>query len=174
MRKIAIFGSAFNPPTLGHKSVIESLTHFDNVLLVPSYAHAWGKKMLDFDLRCQMVNHFISDLAQSNVRLSRMEEELYCPGESVTTYALLEELERTIPSAELTFIVGPDNFYKFNQFYLSEAITRRWSIMVCPEKISVRSTLVRSKLAQGEAVTALTTDSVNNFLRNHHLYRMME
>ncbi|NAX38243.1 nicotinate-nicotinamide nucleotide adenylyltransferase, partial [Vibrio sp. V27_P1S3P104] len=26
MEKIAVFGSAFNPPTIGHQSVIESLT----------------------------------------------------------------------------------------------------------------------------------------------------
>ncbi len=48
MKKIAIFGSAFNPPSLGHKSVIESLSHFDLVLLEPSIAHAWGKNMLDY------------------------------------------------------------------------------------------------------------------------------
>ena len=35
--KIAIFGSAFNPPTLGHLSVLERLTHFDRILLLPSY-----------------------------------------------------------------------------------------------------------------------------------------
>ncbi|MDF4536048.1 nicotinate-nicotinamide nucleotide adenylyltransferase, partial [Vibrio parahaemolyticus] len=51
MKKIAVFGSAFNPPTLGHKSIIDSLGHFDLILLVPSIAHAWGKTMLDYELR---------------------------------------------------------------------------------------------------------------------------
>ena len=62
MKKIAIFGSAFNPPSLGHKSVIESLSHFDLVLLEPSIAHAWGKNMLDYPTRCKMVDAFIKDM----------------------------------------------------------------------------------------------------------------
>lgn len=171
MKNIAIFGSAFNPPTLGHKSVIESLTHFDKVLLVPSYAHAWGKEMADFDVRCQMVDGFISDIAQSNVELCRIEENLYRPEESVTTYALLNALEETYPDAELTFVIGPDNFFNFSKFYCSQEITKRWSVMACPERIPVRSTLIREKLAQNESISALTTRSVNNFLRNHALYR---
>ncbi|MBD1558769.1 nicotinate-nicotinamide nucleotide adenylyltransferase [Vibrio sp. S9_S30] len=171
MKKIAIFGSAFNPPTLGHKSVIESLTHFDKVLLVPSYAHAWGKEMVDFGIRCQMVEGFISDIAQSNVELSQIEESLYRPEESVTTYALLEAFQETYPDAELTFVIGPDNFYNFSKFYRAYEITKRWSVMTCPEKISVRSTLIREKLAQNESISALTTRSVNNFLRKHVLYR---
>ncbi|WP_104402724.1 nicotinate-nicotinamide nucleotide adenylyltransferase [Vibrio penaeicida] len=171
MKNIAIFGSAFNPPTLGHKSVIESLTHFDKVLLVPNYAHAWGKEMANFDVRCQMVEGFISDIAQSNVELSRIEESLYRPEESVTTYALLNTLQETNPDAELTFVIGPDNFFNFSKFYCSHEITKRWSVMACPEKVSVRSTLIREKLAQNESISALTTRSVNNFLRNHALYR---
>ncbi|MEF1220429.1 nicotinate-nicotinamide nucleotide adenylyltransferase, partial [Photobacterium damselae] len=47
--QIAIFGSAFNPPTLGHLSVLERLSQFDKVLVLPSYAHAWGKVMLDYE-----------------------------------------------------------------------------------------------------------------------------
>lgn len=64
MKKIAVFGSAFNPPTLGHKSIIDSLGHFDLILLVPSIAHAWGKTMLDYELRSQLVDQFIQDIAQ--------------------------------------------------------------------------------------------------------------
>ena len=96
MKKIAIFGSAFNPPSLGHKSVIDSLAHFDKILLVPSIAHAWGKEMLDFDTRCQLVNAFISDLSLDQVELSLIEKSLFTPGESVTTYAVLSELRMSV------------------------------------------------------------------------------
>ena len=77
MSKIAVFGSAFNPPSVGHKSVIDSLTHFDQVLLLPSISHAWGKQMLDYDLRCELVDAFIQDLNLSNLVRSTVEEELY-------------------------------------------------------------------------------------------------
>ena len=59
MTKIAVFGSAFNPPSLGHKSVIDSLSHFDLVLLVPSISHAWGKQMLSYEIRCELIDAFI-------------------------------------------------------------------------------------------------------------------
>lgn len=87
MKKIAVFGSAFNPPTLGHKSIIDSLGHFDLVLLVPSIAHAWGKTMLDYELRSQLVDQFIQDIGSNKVQRSDVEQALYAPPEAVTTYA---------------------------------------------------------------------------------------
>ena len=50
---LAIYGGAFDPPHAGHASVIRRvLDSCDQVLVVPSYQHADGKRMADFDLRC--------------------------------------------------------------------------------------------------------------------------
>jgi len=167
MKKIAVFGSAFNPPSLGHKSVIESLSHFDQVLLLPSVAHAWGKQMLDYETRCEMVDLFIQDLNMSNVVRSKVEETLYQPGENVTTYAVLSELQSNRPQDDFTFVIGPDNFFKFAAFYNAELILSRWSVMACPEKVKVRSTMIRDKLTNGESISDLTTPLVNAFLQKH-------
>ena len=166
MEKIAIFGSAFNPPSLGHKSVIDSLAHFDRILLVPSIAHAWGKEMLDFDTRCQLVNAFISDLSLDQVELSLIEKSLFTPSESVTTYAVLSD-------AELTFVIGPDNFFKFSSFYKSDEITKQWSVMACPEKVKIRSTDIRLALQNGSNVAKLSTKSVTKILQDSGLYTIM-
>ena len=168
--KIAVFGSAFNPPSLGHKSVIDSLTHFDTVLLLPSIAHAWGKDMLDYDLRCQMVDLFIQDLGCNNIERSTIEEGLYVPGESVTTFAVLEKIQEIYPTADITFVVGPDNFFNFHKFYKAKEILRRWSVMACPEKVAVRSTDIRNDLQNMRSVTKLTTKSIANFLIDNKLY----
>ncbi|KAB0475790.1 nicotinate-nicotinamide nucleotide adenylyltransferase [Vibrio chagasii] len=173
MEKIAIFGSAFNPPSLGHKSVIDSLAHFDKILLVPSIAHAWGKEMLDFDTRCQLVNAFISDLSLAQVELSLIEKSLFTPGESVTTYAVLSELQKLHGDAELTFVIGPDNFFKFSSFYKSGEITERWSVMACPEKVKIRSTDIRNALISGSDVSKLSTKSVTKMLQGSDLYTIM-
>ena len=173
MEKIAIFGSAFNPPSLGHKSVIDSLAHFNKILLVPSIAHAWGKEMLDFDTRCQLVNAFISDLSLDQVELSLIEKSLFTPGESVTTYAVLSELQKLHGDAELTFVIGPDNFFKFSSFYKSDEITERWSVMACPEKIKIRSTDIRNALISGNDVSKLSTKSVTKMLQDSRLYTIM-
>lgn len=169
--KIAVFGSAFNPPSLGHRSVIQSLSHFDLVLLVPSIAHAWGKTMLDYEQRCELVDRFIADLAQHNVVRSDVEEQLYQPNESVTTYAVLSRLEQIYPNAELTFIMGPDNLFNFAKFYQAEAITQRWSVMACPQKIAIRSTDIRDALARQEPIEHLTTPSVSSALLHNQYYQ---
>ncbi len=171
MKKIAIFGSAFNPPSLGHKSVIESLSHFELVLLEPSIAHAWGKGMLDYPTRCKLVDAFIQDMGLSNVQRSDIEQALYQPGQSVTTYALLNKAQEIYPEADITFVIGPDNFFKFAKFYKAQEITERWGVMACPEKIKIRSTDIRNALAAGEDISTLTTTTVSEMLLNEGLYR---
>jgi len=168
--KIAVFGSAFNPPSLGHKSVIESLSHFDLVLLLPSISHAWGKEMLEFAIRCEMVELFISDLKMDNVTLSKVEQQLHKPGESVTTFAVLSELQTQHPDAEITFVLGPDNLLNFSKFYRAQEILTNWSVLACPEKVAVRSTDIRRAIAEGESVAELTTPGVAAFLQQHNLY----
>jgi nicotinate-nucleotide adenylyltransferase len=171
MRKIAVFGSAFNPPSLGHKSVIESLTHFDLVLLVPSVAHAWGKSMLEYTTRCQLVEAFIEDIMLDNVESCDIESHIVEPGKSVTTYQLLEALQTHYPDDTLTFVIGPDNLLNFGKFYHSEVILDKYSIMSCPEIIKVRSTDIRNRLANGECVEDLTTLKVAHLLDELSLYR---
>ncbi len=171
MRKIAVFGSAFNPPSLGHKSVIESLTHFDLILLVPSIAHAWGKPMLEYSTRCKLVEAFIGDIALNNVESCSIEARIVEPGKSVTTYQLLEALQTHYPDDTLTFVVGPDNLLNFGKFYHSEMILDKYSVMSCPETVKVRSTDIRNRLANGEYVEDLTTPKVATLLAELSLYR---
>lgn len=154
--KIAIFGSAFNPPTLGHLSVIQRLHHFDTVLLVPSYLHAWGKKMTDFDKRCEWVADFISESNCVNLQLC-IEEQIIGQGGVVTTWALLNHLQAQFPLAELTFVLGPDNFSKFNQFHRSREILNQWNVLSSPELVPIRSTQVRQCLSNGDDIGKLTT-----------------
>ncbi|WP_375749774.1 nicotinate-nicotinamide nucleotide adenylyltransferase [Vibrio sp. HN007] len=168
--KIAVFGSAFNPPSIGHKSVIESLMHFDRVLLIPSIAHAWGKEMLCYEKRCELVDVFIEDLNKVKVKRSTVEEKLHTPGESVTTYAVLERLQQENPNAELTFVIGPDNFFNFSKFYKASEITQRWSVMACPEKVKVRSTEIRERIKEGKRISEHTTPGVESYLKEHNLY----
>ena len=170
--KIAVFGSAFNPPSLGHKDVIESLSHFDQVLLVPSISHAWGKQMLSFETRCTMVELFIKDIKLENIKLSKVERKIYCPGESVTTYAVLKALQNDYPNSEITFVIGPDNLLKFDRFFKASEILKYWSVMACPEKLPIRSTNIRENRLKMRSVAKLTTTSVEKYLIEHKLYEL--
>ncbi len=167
---IAVFGSAFNPPTLGHKSVIERLLHFDKVLLLPSIAHAWGKEMLDFSVRCELVELFITDIGSDKLELCTIEQALYLPEKSVTTYDVLNHLETIYPDDQITFVIGPDNFAHFTRFYKHDEILKRWSLMVCPETVPVRSSLIRENLKKAHAIDSMTTPSVAQFVSKNNLF----
>ncbi|WED29114.1 nicotinate-nicotinamide nucleotide adenylyltransferase [Vibrio sp. DW001] len=168
--KIAVFGSAFNPPSLGHKSVIDSLGHFDKVILVPSISHAWGKEMLDYELRCQLVELFAKDLSSKKIEVSKVEKDLYEPEQSVTTFAVLSALEKHYTNAEFTFVMGPDNFINFDKFFNYKGILARWSVTVCPEKLNIRSSFIRDNLRNKKSVNKLTTSSVEKYLSENNVY----
>ncbi|MFW7524964.1 nicotinate-nicotinamide nucleotide adenylyltransferase [Vibrio ostreicida] len=170
MKKIAVFGSAFNPPSLGHKSVIDALGHFDRILLIPNIAHAWGKDMLDYSIRCQLVDAFIDDLGCERIGRSDVEERLYQPGESVTTFSVLTELQRLYPEDEITFVIGPDNLFKFANFYKAEQIVSRWALLTCPQKLAIRSTDIRRAINDKKEVSGLVTPKVCRLLAEKNYY----
>ncbi|ROV60568.1 nicotinate-nicotinamide nucleotide adenylyltransferase [Vibrio ponticus] len=171
MTKIAVFGSAFNPPSLGHRSVIESLGHFDRVLLLPSIAHAWGKEMLDYSIRVDLIHAFIEDLALANLECCTIEQDLFAQSnQPVTTFAVLSALQEKYPEAELTFVMGPDNFFSFAKFYNAQEIAKRWFVMACPERVNVRSTDIRLALQQKQSINHLTTEKVCKILTENSYY----
>ncbi len=96
-----------------------------------------------------MIFHWIK------VGLSLIEKGLFTPGESVTTYAVLSELQKLHRDAELTFVIGPDNFFKFSSFYKSDEITERWAVMAYALKKSIHSTDIRNALISGSDVAKL-------------------
>ena len=161
---IAVFGSAFNPPTLGHLSVLGELVHFDKVLLVPSFKHAWGKKMADFALRCHWLAQFIQDAKTQDATFAALElctlEQQISDGNAVTTWDLLTALQTHYPTSKLTFVMGPDNLLQFNQFYRAADIAAKWNILSCPERVAIRSTMIREALTKGASIDKWTTKSV--------------
>lgn len=171
MSRIAVMGSAFNPPTLGHKDVIEqALKQCDQVWLVPAFRHAWGKNMVPYPLRCQMVELFAGDLADPRVSMCAIEHEI--AGEKpVYSFDLLEALQARIqPDDQLLLVIGPDNAAAFDKFYRAGDILRHWSLLVVKERVSVRSTKIRAALQQQKPVSAMTTPSVAAFLSSHSVY----
>ena len=59
--RIGVFGSAFDPPTLGHQDVLQQAAgHFDRILLVPSASHAFNKKSQPFVTRLALLEVFVN------------------------------------------------------------------------------------------------------------------
>lgn len=172
---IAIFGSAFNPPTKGHADAINYLLQereFNQIYLVPSYSHAFAKQMLDYSIRTELLDAFVSDLQLANVNALAVEHEIATPDTPVYTYDLLNYLSETrFKDAKLTFVIGPDNQANWHKFYKSNEIIDNWGLCVVPERIKVRSSLVRSALTHQEPVSDMLTHTVEQIISRKQLYR---
>lgn len=153
---IGVLGSAFNPPHNGHADVVaQALAEFDRVLLVPSYRHAFGKNMLPYHWRLQMVAALVEAIADDRVALFDIEKSLAemqdDPMRPVYTYDVLAETERRFPNAQIAFIVGPDNAATstWQKFYRGDEIVARWSLWPAEERIPVRSSDIRAQVELG-------------------------
>jgi nicotinate-nucleotide adenylyltransferase len=174
---IAVFGSAFNPPTKGHQDainfVLEDEKAFDKVLLIPSLRHAFSKQMIDYATRKKLVSLFVSDINDPRV-IDLLIEHKVKPNseEPVYTYDLLDFIEREMyPKARLTFVIGPDNVANWHKFYKADEITKRWSVLAVPERLPLRSTMVRDTIKARLSVDTLLTTQVEAYIQNTGLYQ---
>jgi nicotinate-nucleotide adenylyltransferase len=172
---IAVFGSAFNPPTRGHKDAIEYVlehTKVDMVLLVPSFKHAFAKDMVDYETRLHMLKLFVEDIKSPRVKDLALEHQIHSDSDQpVYTYDLLSFMQRKLyPDAHLSFVIGPDNKANWHRFYKADEIEQTWSLIIVPERIDVRSTMVRERLAAGADINTLVTPRVGAFLSASELY----
>lgn len=173
--KIAVFGSAFNPPTRGHLDAIQSIfkqaDDVSKVLLIPSFKHAFSKQMLSYDTRLQLLDAFVMDIADERVETLAIEHLLAEGDKPVYTYDVLEYLQSELyPDAQLQFVIGPDNRQSWHKFYKADEILTRWSLLHVPENTPIRSTAVRENIEHGRNISALVTPSVQSLIQANHLY----
>ena len=173
--KVAVFGSAFNPPTKGHLDAIDFVLNHENsyerVVLIPSFQHAFAKSMIEYDHRVALLDAFVGDIQRPQVEALAIEHMIATGEKPVYTYDVLNHLQHILfPDAELSFVIGPDNLANWNKFYKAEEITNKWDLLAVPERKAIRSTMVREALANGQSVDDWVTPSVASYLKEHNLY----
>lgn len=110
MRKIAIFGLASNPPTLGHAHVVKSilaLNKFDEVWVLPVYKHFHGKEMIAFEHRVEMARLAFKNMPKVKVFPYEMDFALKHDYDG-STINLLKHL-RELESNDYYIVIGQDN-----------------------------------------------------------------
>ena len=170
--KIAVLGSAFDAPTLGHLDVInQCLEQFDEVWLVPSYKHAFGKKMSDYTHREKMAEAFTADINNSHVKLVACEPTIkVAAGKAIYSIDLLTFLKNKAPNNQYSLIIGPDNEASFDKFYQADRLKAEFSPYVATEKVKIRSTLVRTAIKLGAPTGHLLSTKVKNYILTTLLY----
>lgn len=174
---IGVLGSAFNMPTLGHADVVrQALEHFDQVWLVPSFSHAFGKKMMDYHFRVRLTDAFAEDLknifGKERVVSMPIEAMLASLKTPVYTYDVLEYLETInenylLGQAKFSVIIGPDNLENWSKFYNHQEIDNRWGKFVACSDVDIRSTLVRNALMNKEDVSNYLTPTVLDIMNEN-------
>ena len=170
--RIAVMGSAFNPPTLGHVDVIEqALANADRVWLVPSFRHAWGKEMAPYLDRCAMSQRLSKDFGDQRLQLMAV-EHLIADDRPIYSIDLMAWLQQRLTGGQqLLLVLGPDNAGAFGKFHRAAELQASWPLLLAEERRPIRSTQLRQRLAQGAAIDDLTTASVAAYLNQHPLYR---
>jgi len=157
MFELAVYGGAFNPPHAGHAQVmIEASNQARRVLVAPSFRHPYGKQMVDYDVRLNwlesIVEH-VQPLCYAEVRASRVEQIVARGVEgAIYSYTLLAHLADSLAldGKRIALVVGEDVADLLPTFYRGQELLERFSILRVSEKIHVRSTVVRERLALGK------------------------
>ena len=138
MTKIGIFGSAFDPPTLGHKLLLEAacdlrgydptqpdLPEFDEVWIVPCYGHIFGKQPETADHRVKLCEILFSALPKK-AKIKTYEIEWQHSG---STYAALQRLQQGFPEHEFSVLIGGDNLYHIEQWVNWQKLIREFEFV---------------------------------------------
>jgi len=168
--QIAIYGGSFNPPHVGHTMVASWLLWcelVDEVWLTPTYAHAFDKDLLPFELRVRMCAAMAGDVGP-RVKVCEVERELPVPSYTIQTLRLLRERHE---GADFRLVVGADILPQTPQWRSWDAIEAEFSPIVVgrggypelpgsPTFPTLSSTNIRGRLRRGESVSALVNASV--------------
>ena len=124
--KIAFFGGSFDPPHLGHKAIIEHASKiFDKLIIVPNKISLNQSKIIQAssDHRIQMLSLMIDD-----EKVIIDDYEILSDKKNYTFYTY-EYLQDKYYNAEITMIIGEDQFFQLDNWYNADWISKNIKIM---------------------------------------------
>lgn len=200
MAKIGIMGGTFDPIHLAHLAMARCAMQqkgLDKVLFMPagSPPHKQEQDISDEALRGKLVQLAIEGeegFFYSDFELGR--------GGLTYTVETLEQLSVLHPEDSFYFIMGGDSLFQFEHWYQSEKILKYAVLLVVSrepglrqrltdvaaelsvklsgqvevlqmEEMNISSSMVRAKIAAGEAVESYLPEKVYEYIRNNHCYQ---
>ncbi|WIG97688.1 nicotinate (nicotinamide) nucleotide adenylyltransferase [Myxococcus sp. SDU36] len=179
--QVALLGGSFNPPHVGHlmaATYVHATQAVDEVWLMPSWQHPFGKQMEPFEHRVAMCEALCAETS-GWLKTSRIEQEPGLSGRTVDTLTLLVARH---PDIRWSIIIGSDilrDLPHWKDFHRIEELSR---VMVLnragypapntlgPPLAEVSSSLIRDLLARGEAPSDLVPARAIAYAREHGLY----
>ena len=126
-RRVALFGGAFNPPHLAHVFTVQYLLSredVDEVWVMPSARHAFGKEMAPFADRVKMLRECFGGM--QGVLLCLVEAERGLSGKTFDTLLTLSERS---PELEFSLVIGADNLTESHRWHRFDDLVARWRVI---------------------------------------------
>lgn len=190
---VGIFGGTFNPPHLGHLVVIDSVQdqqHFERILFTPSASppHKSDPVLAAAADRLEMTRLAIAESSKFEVS----DIEVKRGGRSYTIDTL-EAMSLLYPDAQLSLIIGADNFLEFEAWKSVQEIFSRAEVIVMNRQgfsvqparhefmrmvkfinvpnIGISSSDIRRRLKLGRSIRYLVPAEVERYIQRKGLYR---
>lgn len=180
--RIGILGGSFNPPHLAH--LLLALLYLEarpgaSIWVIPCHRHPFAKPLAPYPLRRTMCRLAFASLGR---RVKVVDTERQLGGVSYTARTL-EFLRRRYPRLQFELIVGSDllaesekwkNFSwisgHFPLFVVQRGGRKAGELALPP----LSSSLIRRRLARGQAIDRLVSPAVERLIRRRRLYAHRE
>jgi nicotinate-nucleotide adenylyltransferase len=182
-REVALLGGSFNPPHVAHLMAAYwtlATQGVQEVWLLPSYRHPFGKALAPFEDRVEMCRLAVAALRGAHVCAAEAElrEDPLC-GKTART---LEHLRAKHPTFRFALVVGADILPETEKWYRFDRVKALARIIVigregyppvpgAPALPAISSTEIRARLGRGDDVTGLVPEKVRRYAEAHGLYR---
>jgi nicotinate-nucleotide adenylyltransferase len=194
--EIAIFGGTFDPPTIAHEEIMRSILErrdIDELWVMPSSKRT-DKPFMSGNatrlalLECVKDRSFAKD---DRLVISSFEMELPFKTE---TYKTARALEAAYPEHTFWFVFGADSYSDMPNWGNGEELMQKLHMLLVPRygfelpeetdrmrhvfapkavELHISSTAVRQAATLGEAISGLVSGSVENFIQEHRLYKVV-
>lgn len=181
MKEIALLGGSFNPPHVGHLMAalyLRATLGCDEVWLLPSFNHPFGKPLEPFEARVAMCEAMALDVGPW-LQVSRVEAEV---GGEGRTIELLEWLLPKHPGVKFRWVIGSDILGDLPKWKSWDRIEKMVEVTVLqragypalqalgPPMAAVSSTEIRKRFEAGESPSELVPRRALEVARDRGLY----
>ena len=130
---VIYYGGSFNPPHIAHYLFVAALRVYYpdwDVLVAPTYSHAFSKKLMPYELRCVMLEDLFAPL--KDVTVSQIERTLnLSPSYTVD---VLRFLKKYHPHREFYLAVGADIVPTLPEWHGYEELTKLAKFLIFPRE----------------------------------------
>jgi nicotinate-nucleotide adenylyltransferase len=176
-----VFGGSFDPPHIAHTllaSYALSVHGLERILIVPTHAHAFGKRLAPFEDRLRMCELAFAGLQR--IEIDPIERELPAPN---FTHSTILALAQRHPGVQLHLLIGADILQEIHAWHDFPAIERAAPPIVIeragvtphdpdqPTLPAVSSTEIRQRVSEGRSTHGWLDARVADYIRSRGLYR---